>query len=322
MTARDKVVIGATVTAMVAAMTYGIIRAQSIRSITGVVLRDDPNPASQSAVPSVEIRASYGGKNFTRTDASGYFQLRLGLPLRKGEELTLHFEHPNYTSRDVTVTAGDRLLIIRLAPSAKDYYPAENAVAIGDVRLRYTVPRVETEDIGSLAKVFEVANRGDEPCLPNSPCSPDGKWKAAIGGISLDAGAGNEFRNARVYCVAGPCPFTRIDRDSFSRGGRQIAVQVRDWSDPASFVIEAEVMHTTSSDTILYLYPIIFDQTASFTLPPKAQGVSVEATINRQQIVYPLGPQPKLSWADCDVQTRKDQTKLYRCVLKPGYRFQ
>jgi len=81
-------------------------------------------------------------------------------------------------------------------------------------------------------------------------------------------------------------------------------------------------MHTMSSDEILQSYPLIFNQSASFSLPAKAQGPSIEATVDHQEIVYPLGPTLKLSWADCELEIGKDLTKLYRCVLKPGYQFQ
>jgi len=308
---------------MLATSAYGIIRARSIKTVTGAVLRDDPDPANQLTIPDAEIRVSDElADGVAKSDSTGYFQVKLRQGVRKGEIITLHAQHAGYWDRDLTVAASDQLCIVRMTPAGGTPVPSANAVAISDVRLRYAVRSVRTDNVGSLVKVFQVANKGDEPCGPKSPCSPDGRWKAAIGGVSLDAGDDNEFQDARVYCVAGPCPFTRIEKDSFSRGGRRISVQVRDWSDPASFVIEAQVMHTMSSDTILQSYPVIFNQTASFTLPPKAQGPSIEATIDQQEIVYPLGPNPKLSWADCDVQTRRDSTKLYRCVLKPGYRFQ
>src|SRR5207245_4627380 len=74
-------------------------------------------------------------------------------------------------------------------------------------------------NIGSAVQVFQIENKGNVPCNGQDPCSPDGKWKAAIGGASLDAGTGNEFRDARVSCIAGPCPFTKIESEQvFHRG--------------------------------------------------------------------------------------------------------
>jgi hypothetical protein len=248
--------------------------------------------------------------------------VKLHRPIRKGETLAIHLRHPDYRSSDIITPAADRLYVIRLTPTSSIPPFTGPPVSIGDVRLRYGVKSRTTVNVGSVVKVFEVSNTGDVPCRSNEACSPDGKWKAAVGGATLDAGDDNGFQDARVSCIAGPCPFTRIEKDSFSRGGRQISVLVRNWSDAASFVIEAEVVHTMSSDMILQSYPLIFNGTASFSLPPDAQGPSIGAVVDRQDIVYPLGPAPKLSWADCDVQTGKDLTKLYRCVLKPGYRFQ
>jgi hypothetical protein len=71
--------------------------------------------------------------------------------------------------------------------------------------------------VGSLAEQFEVANIGNLPYDKREACSPDGKWKAAVNVISLDAREGNEFKNVRVLCVAGPCPFTKVQLDDLSR---------------------------------------------------------------------------------------------------------
>ncbi len=174
---------------------------------------------------------------------------------------------------------------------------------------------------GSALKTFEVINSGDVPCDRRGPCSPDGKWKAAIGGASLDAGENSAFHDVRLSCIAGPCPFTRIEKDSFSQGGSHIAVTIRNWSDTTTFLLEAEVTHTTSGDVILQSFPAIFDRTMSFTLPAAAQGPSIEAAIDGMEVVFPLGPSLDISWASCTVKTSSDGTKLYRCILKPGYRF-
>jgi hypothetical protein len=112
-------------------------------------------------------------------------------------------------------------------------------------------------NVGSAVKTFEVMNSGNVPCNGRDPCSPDGKWKAAIGSTSLDAGPGNEFRNARASCIAGPCPFTKIEADDLQRGGRSIQVFVRNWSDTATFLLEAEVFHPMVSDIVRESYPVI-----------------------------------------------------------------
>jgi hypothetical protein len=142
-----------------------------------------------------------------------------------------------------------------------------------------------------------------------------------MGSVSLDAGLGNEFRNARASCIAGPCPFTKIDSSAFSDGSRIIKASALDWSDTATFLVEAEVFHPMVSGNVRESYPAIFGQALNFTLPAAAEGVSIEAEINGDAIVFPLGPDLFLSWAECDTRINKDQTRVYRCELKPRHRF-
>jgi hypothetical protein len=98
-------------------------------------------------------------------------------------------------------------------------------------------------------------------------------------------------------------------------------VAVRDWSDPATFLIEAEVVHPMTADIVRESFPAILGRTLNFTLPPEAEGVSIEAEVNGTHIVFPLGPDPCLSWAECNVNFEKDRTSTYRCELKPGFEF-
>jgi len=137
----------------------------------------------------------------------------------------------------------------------------------------------------------------------------------------MDAGEGAQFRNARVSCIAGPCPFTRIDFDGFSRGGRTIKVSVRNWSDTTVFLFQAEVFHPQIDNIIRLAYPVILGSSLNFTLPPSAEGPSIEADVNGEDIIFPLGPKPDLSWAACNVSVDKNQAKFYRCDLKSDYRF-
>ncbi len=73
--------------------------------------------------------------------------------------------------------------------------------------------------------------------------------------MSLDAGADNSFGNITASCIAGPCPFTRIDSSGFIHGGRNISVTALNWSDTATFLMEAEVYHTAISSEVRELYP-------------------------------------------------------------------
>jgi hypothetical protein len=63
-------------------------------------------------------------------------------------------------------------------------------------------------------------------------------------------------------------------------------------------------------------------QTMNFALPPGSEGPSIEADLDGQYIVFPMGPDLILSWATCTMEVSKDGNKIYRCQLKPGYQFQ
>jgi hypothetical protein len=56
-------------------------------------------------------------------------------------------------------------------------------------------------------------------------------------------------------------------------------------------------------------------------LPASAEAVSIQADVDGSMIVFPLGPALYLSWADCQLSLNKDQSKIYRCELKPGFQF-
>ncbi len=88
-----------------------------------------------------------------------------------------------------------------------------------------------------------------------------------------------------------------------------------------TFLLEAEVVHPMTSDLVRESYPVIFGRSLNFSLPPDAEGLSIEADINGQPIVFPLGPDLLLEWAECHVAVDRDQSKTYRCELKPGYQF-
>ena len=109
------------------------------------------------------------------------------------------------------------------------------------MRVRYTVEAMTELNVGSAAKTFEIQNKGNVPCKRQE--SVLARWPvegcACFG--SLDAGPGRAFRDARISCIAGPCPFTRIRSDDFSKDGQTITVSARNWSDTVTFLLEAEV---------------------------------------------------------------------------------
>lgn len=293
--------------------------------IEGAVLMQDADPRKQLPISGVEVTADVGEAMVeSRSDAAGLFRLRVPRSLWRSETYSLDFRHPGYRSVHLTQRPAEQIYVVRMAvvPSQPVPEPTSAQATLKDVRVRYAAKATTPVNVGSVAKTFEVANAGDVPCSHAPVCSPNGKWKASIGGLTLDAGEGHEYRNVRMSCIAGPCPFARIDSDQFSGGGRVIKVLVRNWSDTVTFLAEAEVMQTIPSDSIRNAYPIIFGREMSFTLPPAAEGPSIETDIDGNEIVFPLGPALILPWAVCSLQVGADRTKLYRCELKTGYRFQ
>jgi hypothetical protein len=293
-------------------------------TIKGAVLSDDADPQKQLPIADVEITGTNGlAVSSSKSDSSGFFSLTLRRGLRRRQPVTLRFRHPDYQPLDLNEYVGDKIYLARMVPISHQIRVQSDhpEVTVSNVRVRYSVKATAEADIGSAVKTFQVVNAGNVPCKGRHPCSPDGKWKAALSSASLDAGEGNEFRNARVSCIAGPCPFARVEFEDLSRGSRKVNVSVRNWSDTATFLLEAEVVHPMVSDIVRESYPVIFGPALNFTLPVSAEGPSIEAEINAESIVFPLGPDLFLSWADCHVRVDKEQTKAYRCELKTGYRF-
>jgi hypothetical protein len=294
-------------------------------SLTGVVLRQDTDPKKQLPIPNVKITATHGQRTATgESDSSGQFHIELSHGGWGEQYVSIALRHPGYQPTEITAVMAGELYVVRMSPVPTQVAaPAgTREVLVKDVRVRYSEKTSLPVNVGSAAKTFTVPNVGNVPCGAKPPCSPDGKWKASLGGITMDAGAGQQFENARVSCIAGPCPFTKIETGAIPRPGRTITVQVRNWSDTVTFLVEAEVTRIQPSDAIREAYPAIYGQSMSFTLPSTAEGPSIEAELNGAEIVFPLGPALRLEWAECTLQAGADGTKLYRCELKPGYEFQ
>ena len=315
----------ALVVAVVLIITLALIRRQRQKAISlqGAILVQDSDPRKQRPIAGVAISAGDLATSDTTSDSSGFFFLRLRKPIRKGHAIVLVFRHPQYHTLYLNDFVTSKLYIVHLVPLAGNTAPENQPeVKVANVRVRYTDKAMTEVNVGSAAKTFEVENKGNVPCKGESLCSPVGKWKAALGSATLDAGPGNAFRNVRASCIAGPCPFTQIDADRLSRGGQIITASARDWSDTATFLLEAEVFRPMVSQMEHWSYPVIFGDGLSFTLPSSAESVSIEAELDGQTIIFPLGPSLSLSWATCDGGVNPDKGRFYRCTAKPGYRFQ
>ncbi len=319
-----------------AALTaFLVVRAHHWRprslTIQGAVIRKDDDVRKESPVAETQVTASDGVTSVTsRSDASGYFRITFPEAVWPGQTLDLTFQHADFETLHLHLLTGLRLASKELYVAAME--PTSPVVStktspkptvVSNIRVRYTVNSRSEENIGSAVQTFQAINVANIPCNGHAPCSPDGKWKAGTGAATLDAGPESEFRNVRASCIAGPCPFTRIDSSGFVNGGRAINASAISWSDTATFVLEAEVFRTAMSSRVRELYPVVFGQALHFTLPPTEEGVSLEADVNGVPMVFPLGPELYLSWADCSVRTNADseKTAVYRCELKPGYKF-
>jgi hypothetical protein len=256
-----------------------------------------------------------------RSDAAGFFQIILPRGFRREQVVDLRFRHPDYLPLQLTENVGNPPAVVHLIPVVHSAAVSRAATTVANVRVRYSARTTEYENVGSTVKLFEVVNSGSIPCNGQMPCSPDGKWKAATSSVTIDAGTGNQFRNPRVSCIAGPCPFTEVESEGLSQDHRVFSVSARNWSETATFLIEAEVFRVLPEDIVRRLYPVIFGNVLNFTLPGEAEGPSIEADLEGNAIIFPLGPDVCLSWADCTVRTGSAQAKAYRCELKPGYRF-
>ena len=299
-------------------------RLQEPATITGAVTVQDTDPRKQLPIADVEISTTYGSTRVSiKSDDSGFFRLTLHKRPRKGQVVTLKFRHPKYQPLDMEQPFDGKLYLAHLVPLPRNTADVPNRppVVVSNIRVRYSIKATRTMNVGSAVKTFPVENVGNIPCAGRSPCSPDDKWKAAIGSTSLDAGMGNEFQNARVSCIAGPCPFTKIENEQFPKASQKITASALNWSNTATFLVEAEVIHIMQSQIDHQSYPVIFGPALNFTLPADAEGVSLEADIAGETIIFPLGPDLFLSWANCNARVNRDHTKVYRCELKPEYRF-
>lgn len=299
--------------------------------IKGAVIRRDADSRRELPIGGAEVTVSDGITSATtQSESSGYFNVPFHGGVWPGQTVTLSFRHPDYRPLDLKLQGGlhlvaGKLYVAEMEPVDHFVETSPNGapLPVSNIRIRYTTNSQVTVNIGSAVRTFQVVNTGNQPCEHRSPCSPDGKWKASIGSESMDAGVNNEFSNVRASCIAGPCPFTRIDSSGFVNGGRKITVSALNWSDTATFLLEAEVYHSTNISFVRESYPVEFGRVLNFTLPLTQEGVSIEAELAGEPMVFPLGPDLYLSWATCTMRTNSDaaKTTVYRCELKPGYRF-
>jgi hypothetical protein len=302
--------------------------------IQGAVIRQDTDTRKQLPLDNVVITAAHGTESLTtESGVNGSFRIAFPGTVLPGQTVNLTFQRHDYKTLEMSVPIRFRSSLRRLVIASMEPVPMSESntaerptTVVTNVKVRYTVNTHSDENIGSMVRPFEVVNVGNIPCHHHSPCSPDGYWKASTNSVTLDAGAGNEFRDARASCIAGPCPFTHINSSGFVNGGRTISASATDWSDTATFLLQAEVFRTEIVSEVRESYPVIFGRTLNFTVPPTAEGVSLTAELNGVPIVFPLGLGVNLyvTWATCTKRngSEVEESAVYQCELKPGFRFQ
>ena len=293
-------------------------------TIVGAVISQSSQAEKESPIAGAEVTARSGTLTASsKSDASGFFKLVLPSGPEDSVPITLECRHTGYQPLVLPILGVGRLHVIRMVPTAPQpsSLPAGPSVTVSNISVRYSAKTAAAVNIGSAVKTFQAVNTGGVACNHREPCSPDGKWKAAKASITLNAGQGNVFRNIRASCIAGPCPFTELVPQSFPRQEQSFKVTAFDWSDTATFLVEAEVYHPLQNDAVHISYPVIFGRVLDFTLPASAEGVCIEADLRGEHIIFPLGPSPDLPWASCTVVNRQNKTKAFRCSLKDGFRF-
>jgi hypothetical protein len=296
--------------------------------IQGAVIRRDADPRKELPIAGAVIRISDAKSTMTTVSGdTGYFRVRFPQRIWPREILDLIFRHPDYKPLDEKLQIGIHVktnqldvvkMISTIAPAPA---PGPHPTVINDIRIRYTVNGRSDTDIGSVVKPFEVINKGNVPCQQGDLCSPNGIWKEAKGSIALDAGAGNVFRNVRVSCIAGPCPFTRIDSSGFKQEAQKIVVSAVDWSDTATFLVEAEVYQESIVSKLRMAFPVLYGRDIHFTAPPTAEGVTIEADVGGTPTVFPLGPDLYMNWGICNSRKGRNNDTIYQCELRPNYAF-
>lgn len=300
-------------------------------TIQGAVIQRDAEADKELPIAGATVTVSDDVVRGTaRSDASGYFRVIFRKPLRPRATVHLEFRAAGYHPLEMELKTGlhadlKRLFIAELNPvGVPAITPAGHPpVAVSNIRIRYTVNYEAETEIGTVARVFQVTNQSDVPCNGSSLCSPDGLWKASRGSVTLDAGTGNIFRNVRASCIAGPCPFTEIHSGDPAAGERTAVISAVDWSDTATFLVEAEVFDRSIASSVRESYPVIYGRDFHFTLPPTAEGPSISAEIGGTPIVFPLGNDIYLDWGACStrISPQSANATIYQCTLKPGYQF-
>ena len=77
-----------------------------------------------------------------------------------------------------------------------------------------------------------------------------------MGSKTLDAGEKQRIPQRPNFVHRRSLPFTKVEDEDLSPNGRRLTVSARNWSDTATFLVEAEVVHPMVSDMVRTSYPV------------------------------------------------------------------
>src|SRR5260370_31207351 len=190
-------------------------------SLWGTVLVQDSDPRNQRPIAGVAISAGDLATSDVTSDSSGFFVLRLRKPIRKGHDVVLVFRHPQYRPLYLNDFVANKLYIVHLVPLSSNSAPANlPEVKVANVRVRYAIKAKTELNVGSAVKTFEIENKGNIPCKGQPLCSPDGKWKAAVGSATLDAGVAMNFVTPVPHALLALVPSQELRPTNSPRAAR------------------------------------------------------------------------------------------------------
>src|SRR5665213_343593 len=142
---RPNLAIVVAVAVVVVIVTFSfLLRHRPLTELTGVVLRQDIDPAKQPPVKGAEVFLADGlSQGSVSSDSAGFFRLKLRSGVRIGQNAFLTVRHSDYVPARIFEILQDRLYVIRVTPAAS---PTGKPRILSDIKIRYAVRSTRTEE--------------------------------------------------------------------------------------------------------------------------------------------------------------------------------
>ena len=173
-------------------------------------------------------------------------------------------------------------------------------------------------------KTFQIQIMGNIPCN-GSTLFPGRQMEGGNQFRVPGCGRGKRFPKCQGFLYCGPLPFhAELIMTAFPREGATSRSPCAIGRIRPHSCFRRRCSDPQISDLVRMTYPIILGTSLNFTLPPTAEGPSVEAELNGENIIFPLGPDPcfELGRLQCQRAKGNNGQKFYRCELNAGYQFQ